>query len=113
MVRIAPGGAQAIVGSAGGDLTNPVALDIDHDGLLVVATGFHDSSTGSRARILRMNPVTGAHRIVTQDLTLHDVRSLSVDASGDVLIADDVPLGAEPAESSSTPCGASTRYSKT
>ncbi len=93
VVRIKPDGTQSIVGgSVGGDLTNPVALAIDHDGLLVVATSFQDSSTGSRARILRMNPVTGAHRIVTQDLTLHDVRSLTVDASGDVLIADDVSL---------------------
>ena len=106
VVRIKPNGAQFPVrcappaGSQGAvDLTNPRALAIDRDGLLVVATGFVDTA-GARARILRMNPGTGvasddnpgvACRLITEDRKLHDVRALAIDPSGDVLIADDVP----------------------
>ena len=107
VVRIEPNGSQSPVRCAppgpnetAVDLTNPVALAIDRDGLLVVATSFQDT-TGPRARILRMNPGTGAAtdgnpgvacRTITEDPRLHDVRALAIDPSGDVLIADDVPL---------------------
>ncbi len=91
VIRISPGGAQSTIGATGGNLTTPVSLVIDRDGLLIVATSFTDSTGASRARILRMNPITGAQRLVTESLTLHSVRALALDSSGDVLIADDAP----------------------
>jgi streptogramin lyase len=90
VVRIEPDGSKSMVGAPGGELASPVGLVIDRDGLLVVAVRFTDPITGPRARLLRINPDTGARRVITEDVSLHTVRGLALDASGDVLFTDDV-----------------------
>jgi hypothetical protein len=89
VVRIKPDGTQSLVGTSGGNLSNPVGLTIDRDGLVVVATRFADSN-GLRGRILRMNPITGARRVVTEDVHLEDIRGLATEVGGDILIASEV-----------------------
>jgi streptogramin lyase len=89
VVRIAPNGAQTLVGSAGGELASPAGLAIDRDGLLLVVTSFTEAGA-QRGRVLRMHPVTGAYRIVTQSVQLHRIRAVTVDAAGDGLLSNDV-----------------------
>jgi hypothetical protein len=75
------------------DLANPVAIAIDRDGLLVVATAIANSSPDlppDSARVLRIHPISGACRLVSQDARLHRVHGLAIDTNGDVLIADDL-----------------------
>jgi hypothetical protein len=75
------------------DLTDPVAVAIDRDGLLVVATAVANSSPDlppDGARVLRIHPISGACRLISQDARLHRIRGLAIDANGDVLIADDL-----------------------
>jgi len=91
VVRITPGGAQSIVGSAGGTIASPVGIVIDRDGLLVVAAQFNDPVTGPRGRVVRMHPTSNARRTISEDLNLHQIRALTLDASGDVLLVDDAP----------------------
>ena len=91
--RIKPNGEQILIGAAGGTIASPVGLVIDKDGLLVVAVRFNDPLTGPRGRIVRMHPGNvDVRRTVNESLTLHSIRALALDASGDLLFSDDVPL---------------------
>ncbi len=96
VVRIEPDGTKTVLPQdedSECDLTDPVAIAIDRDGLLVVATTAANESPDlpqEHGRVLRIHPITGDCRLVSEDAKLHRIRGLAIDANGDVLIADDL-----------------------
>ncbi len=84
ILRVNPSSAEQTLVSAGGELTNPFALDFDSEGSMLVTDYWANSPKGPR--MLKIDPVTGAQFVFSSRLG----------SSADVLVMPGLPLPPPP-----------------